>query len=314
MKTCKKCGLEKPDEMFRLYHGKYRSNECRDCKYKSDKEWLAKRKLNPPERKQEAKRCNHCQEVKPISEFSPSSPGYFAGRCKACIVAIHREKRREQSRNDAPGLYYWPFENEEGIIVKHCINCHVEKPLSEFYTHGKTLTKGPAKGKKRPHSNCKDCDKALKKADYDANPEKYRKAVLDSARRHPDRTRARWQRWHTNNQEHRLQYLLKYHDRRAEVTRIWGLTHPEKRTDSANRRRARQMNAPRVEKIDRKAIIERDKWTCYICGQICTPKNVTLDHVIPLFHGGSHTADNLRVACYTCNCSKGTKLPHEFLA
>jgi 5-methylcytosine-specific restriction endonuclease McrA len=74
------------------------------------------------------------------------------------------------------------------------------------------------------------------------------------------------------------------------------------------RRRARKANAPRIEKVSRTEIIERDKSTCYLCMRVLLPTEVTLDHVIPLAKGGSHTADNLRVACSPCNKSKATKV------
>ena len=328
MKRCTKCGVEKPEETFELYKkGKYRRTECRECRNAAQTEWRAQRKLNPPQKKPETKKCLKCQEVKPISEFSPADPGYFRARCKACEVAIDHEKRREQYQNDPTGRFYWPFENEVGIMVKRCTYCHVEKPLSEFYRNGKTNIKGPTKGQRRPHSKCKDCDKALKKANYDTHPEKYREISRRSMRKYPDRRRAWWQRFHAANRDRLLQNYRAYNathsaerraywrsPRRRELASIWGKAHREKRAEARQRRRARERNAPRIEKIDRMAIIERDKWTCYLCGIVCTLKNVTLDHVVSLFHGGSHTADNLRVACKPCNISKGKKHLHEFLA
>jgi 5-methylcytosine-specific restriction endonuclease McrA len=41
---------------------------------------------------------------------------------------------------------------------------------------------------------------------------------------------------------------------------------------------------------------------------------ITLDHVIPLTRGGAHTASNLRVACRSCNSSKGELMPDEYAA
>lgn len=317
MKRCTKCGIEKPDEVFEMQPSKGRRRaECRECRTIAQREWREKRKQQPPQRKTEAKKCAHCQQVKPISEFSPANPGYFASRCKQCVNNIRHEKRRKQYRNDPNGRFYRRFTNEEGVTVKRCIRCHMEKPISEFY----------ANGPKWIHSKCKDCDKAVKKADYDANPEKYREPSRKWMRKYPERHRARFRQWQLANQEYRMQYYRKYNaehheerlayyrsSHRKEVSRMWRQKFPERLTEMHIRRRARKMSAPRIERIDRKAIIERDQWTCYLCMQICTPKNVTLDHIIPLYHGGAHAADNLRVACRSCNSRKGVKFLHEFL-
>lgn len=75
------------------------------------------------------------------------------------------------------------------------------------------------------------------------------------------------------------------------------------------------MNAPRTEKIDRAAIIARDGRVCYLCGKSnLRGRDLTLDHVVPLFRGGNHTADNLRVACDYCNKSKGARTLTEYEA
>jgi 5-methylcytosine-specific restriction endonuclease McrA len=71
------------------------------------------------------------------------------------------------------------------------------------------------------------------------------------------------------------------------------------------------MSAFTVERIDRLAIIARDRGICYICGKRPGIEDVTLDHVIPLAKGGSHASDNLKVACLGCNLRKHTRLPSE---
>lgn len=318
-KRCTTCKLEKSIENFEMQPSKGRRRaECRGCRTIAQRERRANRKLNPPSLKYETKRCNHCHEVKSIDDFSPADLGYFHGKCKACERDIDQKKRQEQYRNDPAGKFFRPFVNEAGIRVKRCVDCHKEKPLSEFY----------ANGKGRYHSKCNTCEKAIKKTEYDANPEKYRAAALESARKHPERTRARFKRWYTTHTEHLTRYRKERHvvhrekflavDRirhikNAEQERLYRIAHRAEAAERAQRRRALQRNAPRVEKIKRLSIIERDKWTCYLCGQICTTTTVSLDHVVPLFRGGSHTADNLRVACRSCNSRKGAKLLHEFL-
>lgn len=52
-------------------------------------------------------------------------------------------------------------------------------------------------------------------------------------------------------------------------------------------------------------IFLRDRYTCQYCGKVASPKNLTLDHVIPASHGGKTTWDNITTACPPCNFKKG---------
>ncbi len=77
----------------------------------------------------------------------------------------------------------------------------------------------------------------------------------------------------------------------------------EHRRQVWDRRRARKMGAA-IGAVDRAEIIERDASTCYLCGKVCEEKEIHLDHIIPLSRGGSHSADNVGVACGYCNLRK----------
>jgi len=81
--------------------------------------------------------------------------------------------------------------------------------------------------------------------------------------------------------------------------------------------RARR-NCVQAENISRIAVFKRDGWRCGICG-VDTPRSLlkdcshtyspTLDHVVPLSKGGSHTVDNVQCLCRGCNSRKGDR-PH----
>jgi hypothetical protein len=55
----------------------------------------------------------------------------------------------------------------------------------------------------------------------------------------------------------------------------------------------------------RKAVFNRDGWTCTYCGQ--TDDRLECDHIVPLALGGETTLANLTAACRTCNQRKGAK-------
>lgn len=61
-------------------------------------------------------------------------------------------------------------------------------------------------------------------------------------------------------------------------------------------------------------VIKRDNGTCKICGKVCDPHDTrwgsigpdfpTVDHIIPLAKGGTHTWDNVQCVCAICNSYK----------
>ena len=92
-------------------------------------------------------------------------------------------------------------------------------------------------------------------------------------------------------------------ERKKRMDELWWRSNPKKvRTRNANRR-ARKLAASNfvVTEKDVKRIMAKP---CAYCGN----KSEHLDHVLPLFLGGSHSIGNLVGACRHCNLSKGKKL------
>jgi len=50
---------------------------------------------------------------------------------------------------------------------------------------------------------------------------------------------------------------------------------------------------------------------CHYCGTLLTKNLMTVDHFVPLAHGGSHSPSNFILSCEPCNQDKGHQLPHE---
>jgi len=51
---------------------------------------------------------------------------------------------------------------------------------------------------------------------------------------------------------------------------------------------------------------------CHYCGKEVAPKELTLDHVVPLVRGGRSTKGNCVPACKECNSKKQHLLPIEW--
>lgn len=49
----------------------------------------------------------------------------------------------------------------------------------------------------------------------------------------------------------------------------------------------------------------RDGYKCQYCGSHLTKQQCTLDHVLPVSHGGKSTFENATTSCGPCNANKG---------
>lgn len=81
------------------------------------------------------------------------------------------------------------------------------------------------------------------------------------------------------------------------------------------KRRAIMLNGEDIIHLE---VFERDEWICHLCnGKI--DRNLrgdawmraTLDHVVPLCKGGTHTYDNVKASHWRCNMEKGDRLTSD---
>lgn len=54
------------------------------------------------------------------------------------------------------------------------------------------------------------------------------------------------------------------------------------------------------------------KGVCHYCGEAVKPKELTMDHVVPVSRGGKSSKGNLVPACKECNTKKKQLLPIEW--
>lgn len=59
---------------------------------------------------------------------------------------------------------------------------------------------------------------------------------------------------------------------------------------------------------DKLAVKERDGMKCMYCLVPGAPESLSVDHLVPSFHGGSDNARNLVASCFPCNVAKGSRL------
>jgi 5-methylcytosine-specific restriction endonuclease McrA len=71
------------------------------------------------------------------------------------------------------------------------------------------------------------------------------------------------------------------------------------------RRRNRKVGNGEAEYISLRAIAERDNWTCHLCQRPVTEKTWSIDHLVPLVHGGAHARSNVALAHRLCNAVRG---------
>lgn len=88
----------------------------------------------------------------------------------------------------------------------------------------------------------------------------------------------------------------------------------EARKAHSHKRRAQKLGT-QVEDLRPIDIYERDIWLCGICSTPVDPDlshphpmSPSLDHILPLSRGGTHTYENVQLAHLTCNVSKGNRV------
>jgi 5-methylcytosine-specific restriction endonuclease McrA len=57
---------------------------------------------------------------------------------------------------------------------------------------------------------------------------------------------------------------------------------------------------------------KRAQGTCYFCKRHIPPKDLTMEHIIPLIRGGKSSKGNVVPACKECNNKKKYLLPIEW--
>lgn len=70
---------------------------------------------------------------------------------------------------------------------------------------------------------------------------------------------------------------------------------------------------------DKQRLLKKTSWwsnivatgICYYCKNKFAPKDLTMDHIVPIARGGKSTKSNIVPSCKKCNTEKKLKTPVE---
>ena len=168
-----------------------------------------------------------------------------------------------------------------------CGGCGERLPLERF-----DRDRSAAGGRR---ARCKGCRSVQMAAYYADTAEVKRAQVRNHRRENGDRVRESDARRYERNRAARIELA----------------------TDTVHRRRARLSQAPSDAGVTRSALRRIHGDACCYCSAemtfesqrrgIYVPTLATIEHVVPVSRGGSHTFANCRLACWSCNIRRGNR-------
>lgn len=217
------------------------------------------------------KRCPRCGETKPLEDFPPNRTK-ASGRhsyCRPCMNAYHRAWDRAHPEHGAPRVRDYRARNADRL-----------PEMRRRWNQNRRL-RDPDYSKRRYYANLEAARKVARDW-YRAHAEDQREKVAQRRAADPEAIRIREREW-------RLKNLPK---RRA-IERV-----------KSHRRRSRKAGNG-TEPYTLTEIRSRDRDLCHICGSPVTDDTISIDHLIPILHGGPDTPWNVAIAHKACNFSRG---------
>lgn len=133
---------------------------------------------------------------------------------------------------------------------------------------------------------------------------------------HPEKMAAARAAWEATHVEERREYFRQY---QAAYMPAYYEANRERFFDYCHSRRDRRRAGGAGETVYRAEVAEAFGWICQLCGEPIDPTlkherhkhnldALSMDHIIPLSKGGTHTRDNVQPTHYKCNRKKGTQI------
>jgi 5-methylcytosine-specific restriction endonuclease McrA len=242
--------------------------------------------------------CERCLQELPAEKFHLKNGRINSTLCKECTSADSRLRLANPSEHARVLEARWQARADASAKItataesKVCSKCGRVKPLAEFRKH---------RGLYGRASWCRECERQHKASYQERNAD-----AINAKKRHvwalTERTEAE-------------------KSAAAERSRVWYGANKERafanyyRWVEENREAFNAIQQKRrAVKCGAEANLTSDEWLAILdcfdrCCAYCLSSNepLTMDHVIALSRGGSHTADNVVPACRSCNSKKGAR-------
>jgi len=207
-----------------------------------------------------------------------------------CLLHWNRNRLHGDPRVTMKGKYHKVQYTEDGLRI--CKACKKAKPLSEYHKD-KAGTDGY-------RAQCKPCRSEYMQGYHQENLVERRAYIQNRRDSMPEHVRALDRARYERDKEKRIALA----------------------TESVHVRRARMKAAEYDRGITVLALRKRHGDGCCYCGVeldfkpgkrgAINPKRASIEHLLPISKGGSHTWENTTLACHGCNTSKNAKTLDEW--
>ncbi|WP_409266831.1 HNH endonuclease [Massilia sp. BHUDP2] len=205
---------------------------------------------------------------------------------------------------------------------KVCVDCGVEKDISEFGIHSPGFRRANCKVCRRAagvqfHKKNKDEINAKKREARAANVEYHRERNKQWYYDNHEKAKAKRAEWRAANPERMraatAAWRAKHPDRQKAAEEAWRAANPWFTRSSLIRRRAQlAVSKGRLSRDIVQRLLALQRGRCACCGESLGDE-YHLDHIMPLALGGANIDANMQLLRAICNLRKGAKHPVEYM-